>query len=44
MLFLDVCIRYVVERMDADLWEEVLNRENEFIRQLSVETLICKIC
>ncbi|KHN40089.1 Clathrin heavy chain 1 [Glycine soja] len=26
--------RYVVERMDADLWEKVLNPENEFRRQL----------
>ena len=34
MLFLFVCIRYVVERMNADLWEKVLNPENEFRRQL----------
>ncbi|KAF5947374.1 hypothetical protein HYC85_013331 [Camellia sinensis] len=26
--------RYVVERMDGDLWEKVLNPENEFRRQL----------
>ncbi|KHN46140.1 Clathrin heavy chain 1 [Glycine soja] len=26
--------RYVVERMNADLWEKVLNPENEFRRQL----------
>ncbi|GLT43224.1 hypothetical protein SLA2020_171910 [Shorea laevis] len=26
--------RYVVERMDADLWEKVLNPENEYRRQL----------
>ncbi|KAJ0102219.1 hypothetical protein Patl1_06637 [Pistacia atlantica] len=26
--------RYVVERMDADLWEKVLNPENSFRRQL----------
>nr|GMC59170.1 clathrin heavy chain 1 [Ipomoea batatas] len=26
--------RYVVERMDADLWDKVLNPENEFRRQL----------
>jgi len=29
-----VCVRYVVERMDSDLWEKVLNPENEFRRQL----------
>ena len=34
MLFSNLCVRYVVQRMDSDLWEKVLNPENEFRRQL----------
>lgn len=29
-----ILVRYVVERMDAELWEKVLNPENEYRRQL----------
>jgi clathrin heavy chain len=34
LIYLYYGFRYVVERMDGDLWEKVLNPENEYRRQL----------